>query len=123
MPRIPVTVSEDQKRRWSEEVDDNPEIDSMADLVRSAVEEFIAVGDESGSSELNDAAIDEINSSLDQLERDIANVETETKALRQENIEASEMEMIVQFEVEEVMERLEDYAPELFEELEDRDNV
>jgi len=33
------------------------------------------------------------------------------------------MEMIVQFEVEEVMERLEDYAPELFEELEDRDNV
>lgn len=116
MPRIPVVVSEEQKQRWDEVADDDPRVDSVSDLVRTSVEEYIATGDSEGG-ELNDEVVDEMAGSLDTLERDIGSLETEVKALRTENVREDAMEAVVVDSMERVLENLEVYAPELFESL------
>lgn len=114
MPRIPVVVSDEQKRRWNNFADNDPRVDSISDLVRTSVEEYIATDDSEGG-RLNDEVVDEVHTSLDTLERDIGSLETEIKALRTENIREDAMEVLVRDEVETILEDLEIYAPELFE--------
>jgi hypothetical protein len=114
MPRIPVVVSDEQKQRWGEFADDDPRVDSISDLVRTSVEEYIATDDSEGG-QLNDEVVDEVLTSLDTLERDFGSLETEIKALRTENIREDTMEALVRDEVETILDNLEVYAPELFE--------
>lgn len=114
MPRIPVVVSEEQKQRWDTFADDDPRVDSISDLVRTSVEEYIATDDSEGG-QLNDEVVDEVVTSLDTLERDIGTLETEVKALRTENVREDAMEAVVRDEVETLLDNLGIYAPELFE--------
>ena len=118
MPRIPVVVSEEQKQRWDNFADDDPRVDSISDLVRTSVEEYIATDDSEGG-QLNDEVVDEVLTSLDTLERDFGSLETEIKALRTENIREDTMEALVRDEVETILENLEIYAPELFDSTND----
>ncbi|WP_257627588.1 hypothetical protein [Haloplanus salinarum] len=111
-------MSDEQKQRWGEFADDDPRVDSISDLVRTSVEEFIAT-DNSGGGQLNDEVVDEVLSSLDTLERDIGSLETEIKALRTENVREDTMEALVRDEVETILGNLELYAPELFESTSD----
>jgi len=118
MPRIPVVVSDEQKQRWDKFADDDPRVDSISDLVRTSVEEYIATDDSEGG-QLNDEVVDEVLTSLDTLERDIGSLETEVKALRTENVREETMEAVVRDEVETILDNLRTYAPELFESTSD----
>lgn len=68
MPRINVTLSESQKDNWDAYVEENPGVDSLSDLVRTAVTEYMADETSSGG-ELNDAVVHEPGASPGQVSR------------------------------------------------------
>ncbi|KTG09517.1 hypothetical protein AUR64_17265 [Haloprofundus marisrubri] len=95
MPRIQLVVRDGQKDRWEDHVADSPGIDSVSDLIRTAVEEFIST-DDSSSSELNDEVVDVLMESLDEIEGDLGTIETSLDKLHRRNVEEDEMELIVE---------------------------
>jgi Arc/MetJ-type ribon-helix-helix transcriptional regulator len=85
MPRIQTVVSDEQKERWSEYVENNPEYDSVSDLIRSSVEHEISTeGNGTGG---NPEEINDILQGIDSLEAQLAQTEDQIKALRTENME------------------------------------
>lgn len=97
MAYVQVVVSDTQKSRWAEYVEDDPAVDSVSDLIRTAVEEFIARDTDRGPSELNTPVVD---GELDEVQSRLANVEDQLDLLRLENVEEDQLEEIVQYIVE-----------------------
>ena len=70
MARLNISLSEKQKRRWKESVDELPDVNNTSDLVRTAVELYMADepdrGTDSETATLNDAVTD-LDNSLDRI--------------------------------------------------------
>ncbi|WP_440007703.1 hypothetical protein [Halomicrococcus sp. SG-WS-1] len=98
MTHVQVVVSDDQKARWSEYAAEEPAVDSISDLVRTAVEEYIARDKDSEPSELNPPVVD---GDLDEIEGRLANIEDQLDLLRLENVEEEQLEEVIEFVVEE----------------------
>lgn len=73
MPRIPV-VSDDQRERWNDAADNDLAIDNVSDLVRTAVEEYIANGS-SASGALNDGDVADMLDTLDRIDSRLSDVD------------------------------------------------
>lgn len=97
MTHVQVVLSDDQKARWVEYAEDEPAVDSVSDLVRTAVEEYIARDDDSEPSELNTQVVD---GELDEIESRLANLEDQLELVRLENVEEDQLEGIVENIVE-----------------------
>ncbi|WP_339103577.1 hypothetical protein [Haloterrigena salinisoli] len=74
MPRIPAVVSDDHKTRWNDHVEDDPALDSVSDLVRTAVEEYIA-DESSASGALNDEDVADMLDTLDRIDSRLSDVD------------------------------------------------
>jgi predicted mannosyl-3-phosphoglycerate phosphatase (HAD superfamily) len=114
MPRLQVVVSEEQKERWNGFAEDEPGMDSVSDLIRTSVERHMSTEDSEGD-ELNTEVVDEIVTSLDKLERQVSDVKKEVKTVGYDNVEEDEIEEIVHLALDERLDMLEEYVPELFE--------
>lgn len=97
MSYVQIVVSDDQKVRWSEYAEDEPAVDSMSDLVRTAVEEYIAREDNSGPSELNPQVVD---GDIDEIEGRLANIEDQLELLRLENVEEDQLEEVIKYVID-----------------------
>lgn len=97
MTYVQIVVSDDQKSRWSEYAEDEPAVDSVSDLVRTAVEEYITRDGDSEPSELNTQVVD---AELEEIASRLANVEDQLDLLRLENVEEDQLEGIVEAIVE-----------------------
>lgn len=84
MVRVQVEVPESQRDSWDEYVDDNGEVDSRADLIRLAVEQYISDGNTSGSQSLNGDALDDLHAELADVREEIAETQTQIRAHRHE---------------------------------------
>jgi len=98
MARLNVSLGEEQKQRWKESVDELPEVNNTSDLVRTAVELYMADeldrGTESEGANLNDAVTD-LDNSLDRIEGQISDVKAHAQAAHVEQISDEELEAIV----------------------------
>jgi len=106
MVYVQVVVSDEQKARWSEYVEEHPAVDSVSDLVRTAVEEFISRDDDSAPSELNPPVLE---GDIEEIEGRLANIEDQLQLLRHENVEEEELEDVVEYIVEGYTEHIADY--------------
>ncbi|WP_255167113.1 hypothetical protein [Natrononativus amylolyticus] len=97
MAYVQLVVSDEQKARWSEYVDEQPAVDSISDLIRTAVEGHMARDDDSDPSDLNTQVI---GGELDEIESRLATIEDKVDLLRLENVEEDELEGIVENIVE-----------------------
>ncbi|SEL49881.1 hypothetical protein SAMN04488691_105110 [Haloferax larsenii] len=104
MPRIPVVVDDSKKRRWSEFVEDNPEFDSVSDLVRKAVERQINGANNHDA--ISDQQITQVNANLDSVASRLTDLETQVKALRTETMTHSEYESFIHSDVRPIIDHI-----------------
>ena len=115
MARVALVVSDEQKQRWNEFADSQPDYDNLSELVRRSVESQIASETSDSHGQQNEDRMDDILDALDNIETGVERNNTEMKALRQENLERDEMESVIEIMMEEIFANLDVYAPELAE--------
>ncbi|WP_152031316.1 hypothetical protein [Natrarchaeobaculum aegyptiacum] len=93
MAYIQIVVSDEQKSRWSDHVEDDPAVDSMSDLVRTAVEKHMARDDSEPEAAVTTQAVE---GELDDIEARLGTLEDKLDLLRLENVEEDQLEGIVE---------------------------
>lgn len=63
-PQINIRVDEERKERWKKAAEESPEYDGLSHLIRLAVEQELAEGGDSGSTEDGQASLDEESTDL-----------------------------------------------------------
>jgi hypothetical protein len=101
---VQIRVDEGQNERWEDFVTGSATVSSKSDLIRTAVEQYIADADTSSSDGLNDDAVTEIMDTMDGLESGISQVEDQIRLLRLDMLDDDEMAGIVSNEVEVMLE-------------------
>ena len=103
MARLPVVVSDDQKQRWEEYANSQPEYDSASDLVRKSVEQEIQSqkGGETGIREDDWQRFSDLFSLLQNNQNDL---ERNIKALHHDSITEEEFETLVKADIQPIIE-------------------
>lgn len=95
MGRLPIRIDDAQRDRWEEYVDEEPAVDSLSDLVRTAVETYIAddTEGEPDKATLSGDAFDK----LDRIDQQLRQLDDQVKAARQESLTEHEMEDLLRY--------------------------
>jgi Arc/MetJ-type ribon-helix-helix transcriptional regulator len=93
MARIRLVVSDEQKQRWSEAVEDDPEFDTVSDLIRKSVEKRL----KQDSQVEEETDLDPVLDELDSMERQLYDLQNAVKVLQTDTPTRTEMEEILEW--------------------------
>jgi len=110
MARVHFVLKDEKKSRWDNHVEENPALDDRSDLIRTAVEEYIADDGDSSSEGLNDTVA--IDDDLENIEARLGDIEDKLQLLRLENVQEEEIAEIASITAE-------DYFNDFLRELDD----
>ena len=98
MAQLHVRLHDDQKSRWEDHVAADPTLDGMSDLVRTAVETYIAAPDRDQTAP--DPEIVGLPEELEDINSRLGQLEDTLQLLRLENVQEDTIEDIVSGQVE-----------------------
>ncbi|ELY72561.1 hypothetical protein CYV19_12910 [Natronobacterium gregoryi SP2] len=101
MPRINVTVDDEQKDRWDSHVEEDPTVSSLSEMVRTAVERYIT-SDDSSPEGLNNAVDEDMMELLESIDSRTANLENSLDKLHRRTVHDDEIEDIVRLHTEQL---------------------
>lgn len=108
--RIHVVVSGEQKERWDDFADEHSEIDDRSDLIRTAVETYIASTDsESDLPEEIEDKFDDLLVHFERLESRVSFANESFETLLEHQLDADEVEDIVEYHAEMLKNEIERY--------------
>jgi dGTP triphosphohydrolase len=101
MSRVRLVVSDEQKQRWSQAVEDDPAADTLSDLIRDAVEAHIARDPEDKAEDLE---LDPVLDELDEIQTKLYNLENSLRTFRQDTPTEDDIERLIEYYVSGVTE-------------------
>lgn len=111
--RIQLVVNDEQHEKWKKVVEGEgeyegefPEIDSLSQLMRKGAETYIGSSGNQSGGDLNSADVDQIRENTERILTGLKEVDTEVKALRNENLKKREMESLIEATVGRVFQEL-----------------
>jgi len=111
--RIHLVVSEAQKERWDTFADTHEEIDDRSDLIRTAVEQYIANAEsETDLPEELEDRFDDLLVHFERLEQRVAFASESYDNLLEHQLDADEVEDIVEYQMQLLRDEIKRYEAE-----------
>lgn len=105
--QLHIRVSEEQRERWETFVESDPRADSLADLVRTSVENTIVEAQSSSNQNgVAEERIDDLTRQNKRIYEEVNKTYDKLSTVENETVDADEMEKIVEYTVERVFEEM-----------------